>query len=536
MKLDNYTLPRLIPPLCLGIIMSRDITMNDRNIILMLSLSFLFVIVTLIITLIINYNNEYIAGIAININLILLAFCLEITDNRIFCNYQHTEAIEITSSNHVILESVSLTTEKANSYRIRCKIINTLKEYPDVYIYINKKNLSYIPTAGHIFYIKQNINKIKPSKPEDNFDFQQYNFYNGIGYNNFINSSDITIIDTIPRKSLKYTIISWQSQLLKILNKYSPDNKSYTVASALILGYNEISGETRQSFTTAGTIHVLCVSGLHVATVYLLITTLLNIIPAKRAKRYFSPIISIILLWTYAAITGLSSSVTRASLMLSMMSISKIFNMKSDIINTIAGSAIILIFFNPDTIFLIGCQMSYAAVTGIILFQKYFSTFYEQYFEDKKGIISKIIKNIIDTISVSIAVQIIIAPIIMYYFHNFSTYFIFANIIAIPLATLILYFGLTLLLISFVPVINTIIGRIFYLLIDILIKSAEIIEKIPHSLSTNISFDGIMLLNTLVIVVIIKIMINRGISARAIKILTIMVIILLSYKFVKYKI
>lgn len=514
---DNYhTLLKIIPPIIVGLIINRTIITSDNLLIMLLLLCFILSFLIPIISNRLKYQNEIYSAIMIMGNLIMLGSCLQIHNNRKFKYYDDLSLIS--NVPEIQLKAISQYEKREKNYRVLCRIVNSVYQQPKVYVYFNLKS-SYIPQFGDIFSVKKELQKIQPPKQGDTFDYQQYCFDNNIGYSVYLNSKDIKIIDTVQKISFQKIIYTIRDKLLNILHKHAPDKESYDIAAALLLGHDEISDEIRQKFSSAGTIHVLCVSGLHVATIYMLISTLSKAIFRKKA----GSIIAMAVLWLYACITGLSPSVVRASLMLSMSSIGAIFNIKTHITNNICGSALILMLLNPNIIFSIGAQMSYAAVSGIIIFNNHFSKLTNQLFShSRNNIFSTIGKKIMELMGVSIAVQLIIGPIILFYFNNFSTYFLFANIISVPLATIALYIGVTLLIaetaLGFIPFVGMIIGKVFYFIINILISIATFIEGLPYSNLKLIESGVLTIFVAAIIAAFIKITFIRGLDAKLIKI------------------
>src|SRR5690606_38045478 len=149
------------------------------------------------------------------------------------------------------------------------------------------------------------------------------------------------------------------------------ESRELGVASALILGKRSlIPLDTKTAFATAGAIHVLAVSGLHVGIIYLVVIgVLLKIFPGRK-WRLFNLLLTILILWFYAGITGLSPSVLRASTMFTFIAVGKFRGKRSNIYNTLAVSAMFLIVIDPSIISEVGFQLSYLAVIGISFFFK----------------------------------------------------------------------------------------------------------------------------------------------------------------------
>ena len=143
------------------------------------------------------------------------------------------------------------------------------------------------------------------------------------------------------------------------------------IASALLLGYRGmLSDETSTSFANAGAMHVLAVSGLHVGILYMVVAFFLRLDRKKAHRNNWKKVmITLIIIWSYALLTSLSPSVTRAAVMFSFMAIGGLLKRRTSSLQAIIASALFLLLIKPNYLFEVGFQLSYAAVFGIIQLQ-----------------------------------------------------------------------------------------------------------------------------------------------------------------------
>lgn len=128
------------------------------------------------------------------------------------------------------------------------------------------------------------------------------------------------------------------------LKTYPFDTDQRAVINALLLGQRQnISEPLYTNYTKAGAVHILAVSGLHVGIILLLLNYLLS--PLERVKhgKLIKTICIVILMWCFAILTGLSPSVSRATLMFTLVTISMNSNRPTNTFNTVAISAFILL-------------------------------------------------------------------------------------------------------------------------------------------------------------------------------------------------
>ena len=225
-----------------------------------------------------------------------------------------------------------------------------------------------------------------------------------------------------------------RKSFINIFENQGISGRNFAVVTALVLGMDDyLDNDTRKEFSSAGAIHILCVSGLHVGVIYMVLNALLFFLKRNKYARALRSLILLIGIWFYAMLTGLAPAVLRAATMFSFVIIGTGIKRKAGVFNSLTVSAFILLLFNPFLIYNVGFQLSYAAVIAIVAIQP---TIY-QIWQPK----NKIADNIWGITTVSVAAQLGTAPLGLFYFHQFPNYFIITNLIAIPLATLILYAG-----------------------------------------------------------------------------------------------
>ena len=144
-----------------------------------------------------------------------------------------------------------------------------------------------------------------------------------------------------------------------------------------------------------------------------------------------------------------------------------------------------MLMIHPLDLFDIGFQMSFMAVLSISLILPLFHS--KEI--DKKLIKHRIRKWLYELMAVSVSAQVGTAPLVAYYFHRFSTYFLLSNIIVIPLITIILYGTLLALFLSFFPLLYSLIAKIVVLLATIMNSGVAFVASLPGSSIENINWS-----------------------------------------------
>lgn len=495
--LNSFPLVRLLLPFVIGIVVA--IYLPSNAIYPFYAFTFLFIL-TIISLLIKNYNLKYVFGILVHINLLLAGYSLTSfkAENKIVTNNNSND-------NQFIIAEISepiVVKEKSIKAILTIKGIkskqNWLKSEGRAIIYLQKDSLSIQLKANDIIAFEPMLKDVPPPQNPNEFDFRNYLAYHLIYQQAYLKTSNWTIL----KKANNLSIFAWASETRKnLINKLEnlgiKDDRLH-VASALILGYkDDIDAQLKNAYSSAGAMHVLAVSGLHVGIIFLIFNQLLLFLHKIKYGKYIQGVLLILILWIYALLTGLSPSVMRAATMFSFIVGAKMTNRNSNFFNTLAASALTLLLFNPLLIMEVGFQLSYLAVIGIVVIQP---LIYNLYYTK-----SWLLDKIWELTAVSIAAQIATFPLGLYYFHQFPNYFLLSNLIVIPLAIGILYLGLLVLALSPIPVIASFLAKVLDYVILFLNKIVIYIDELPYSLSQNIKFtllDNYLIYITIILVIL----------------------------------
>jgi competence protein ComEC len=297
----------------------------------------------------------------------------------------------------------------------------------NIQVYLPKDSVSPCFTPGETWLFMGELNAIRNRGNPGEFDYASY--MQRRNYRYYLFCSSARCIDTHP--AAKYLPARIRQGILSTWNMEGQDHPAAAVLSAITLGYkSELDRQTRQSFSDAGAMHLLAVSGLHVGMVWWILDLLFRFPRHTASWRTTKLVLILVILWFYAGITGFSDSVTRSVTMFSLVAFSKTLNRKSNIFNTLLLSAFLLLLLKPERIMEPGFQLSYMAVFGIITIQPKCSLLYKS--------CSKPVKWVLDLVSVSIAAQLGTLPLVLLYFHQFPVWFILTNIVAIPMVSILL--------------------------------------------------------------------------------------------------
>lgn len=282
-----------------------------------------------------------------------------------------------------------------------------------------------------------------------------------------------------------------QRRLYQRLSDAGLQGDELATTGAMTLGYKEdLDTELRKHFQASGAAHVLAVSGLHTGIIYGLLLWLMTLGGRckpryeNRAGRWTISIVIIAAMWGYAWLTGMTPSVVRAVLMVTIFEIGRMAYRQAFSLNTIAAAAVLILLVRPTDLWSVSFQLSFAATTAIVLMAKNLTP----PLPSKGGRWMRIVRYIIGILIVSLAAQIGTLPLMMYYFGQISNYFLLTNLIVLPLATLLVPCGLITMALGGSGL-GLIAGKITYGLAWTMNHAVEWIEHLPGS-TTKITIDG----------------------------------------------
>ncbi|MDN3668431.1 ComEC/Rec2 family competence protein [Echinicola jeungdonensis] len=293
---------------------------------------------------------------------------------------------------------------------------------------------------GEVIWIHGNPQKIPPPKNPGEFDYRQFMARKQIYHSHFVGKRVIHL-GRVHHQPITQWTLKIRELLIQKLDTYVTSPYANQVAKALLLGQKSyLDNAVSEAYITAGAMHILAVSGLHVGMIYGFFFLLLKPHRLEVKKRVIYLSLVIIFIWCYALLTGMSPSVMRSATMFTLMGLAQMKSRSPSIFNALALSAFILMVFNPFIIYEVGFQLSYAALLGILLLQPLIVSIWLPK--------NKLVYYLWEITSVSIAAQLATFPISIHYFHVFPTYFIFSNWVAIPGAFLIMSLGLVFMVVS----------------------------------------------------------------------------------------
>ena len=344
-----------------------------------------------------------------------------------------------------------------------------------VMAYFQKTDSAFALRYGDLIAIAAPIGEVSPPKNPEEFDYRAYLMRKGITGQRFLRDEDWIDLQTNRANPVYAFSFRFRDRMLASLEHCGVKDKEFGVAAAILLGYDEsLADDVRKNYVAAGSMHILCVSGMHVGIIYLLASFLLGFLNRKKWHKVLKHCLLLVLVWFYALIAGLSPSILRSAMMISFVILGEMMRRKGFAINSIAASAFILLCINPYNLFEIGFLLSYVAVIGIVVLHKpIYQLFYVK---------NKLLDKAWDITAVALAAQVATMPFTLFYFHQFTTYFWLSNLFMTPISFVVVMGGMLLLLVSWIPYVNVFFGYLVWGAIYVMNRFVSWVDALPFSI------------------------------------------------------
>lgn len=294
-------------------------------------------------------------------------------------------------------------------------------------VYLSNGQEERVPEYGQYIRVSGTISFFQNAPNPGNFNQRFY--YRKQGITGALKQARLEEIRAFTGKAgWKYRLLEWMSDIrektAEQILAYLGEEKGGVLCSMMLGDRAYMDEEVRENYQKSGIGHLLAISGLHVSFVGMGIYEILR---HASFTRTFAAGGSCAVLILYAVLTGGSISAVRAAVMFLIRMGAEVTGREYDGL-TAAGTAMLLMLsFNPLQLFDAGFLLSFGAVLGVYLILPFWQTEGEAKWKR--------------TIKMSLSVQLAVLPIMLYYYYEISPYSIFWNLLAVPLAGIVLACG-----------------------------------------------------------------------------------------------
>jgi len=366
----------------------------------------------------------------------------------------------------------------------------------------------------------------KPTNPNQ-FDYGNYLRKQYVHHQIFTENANILELKS-ERSSIFGLADVIRTHINEKLQNYNFKPEEIAIINALILGQRQdMTKEIYDSYTDAGAIHILAVSGLHVGLILLLLTVGLRPIERIKHGKIIKVILIVILLWSFAIIAGLSASVTRAVTMFSIVAIAMNMKRPTNIFNTLAISMFVILLVKPMFLFDVGFQLSYVAVIGIVSIQPLLYKLWQPKW--------KVMDYFWQIFTVTAAAQFGVVPLSLYYFHQFPSLFFVSNLAIIPFLGLILGLGILVITLAVLNALPQFFADIYGYIISVMNTVVAWVSQQESFLFKNISFNEIQVFSCYLLIITLTFWYKKQNYKRLVFVLISCVALQSSWLFTAYK-
>ena len=417
--------PLLILWICFifGILISEKLSLSTALVNVFLSFSFLFLVFSFLKIHFFFKIKDFVLSIFF---LGLGVFAHELHNKeQVLPNFPNSSEVVFT------LDKKLNSNEKNKRYEVKILKVNDEINHLGLVLSVPKeeKELDF----KHFYKAEIYLNKVKANAQDFGFDYQKYLgrkqiYFQGYAPNSFqvAEKENLTFSEKIKQKRL---------EVLQNIDQAKLSEKSKEFTKGIILAdRTEMDRETVEDFSKSGLVHILAISGSHMAIIFWLILLLLKpIFPAN--FRNVPIVISLIFIWLFAIFIDFGSSVIRSCIMITAYYFYVLLQRKPDLLHAMAISGLAILIFDTNQLFDVGFQLSFIAVFGIFWLNEPIL----KYLPKPKNTVQNFLVNVV---SISIAAQVATLPLVIYYFHQYSLISVIANLVVIPFSEVIIIFAL----------------------------------------------------------------------------------------------
>lgn len=348
--------------------------------------------------------------------------------------------------------------ERAKTYRVELAVTQgrwgpTADWQPlsgRVIVYLDK-TAGILPRYGEVWLVNGAPRLVDPPFNPGEFDYKTYLSRRNIYHQQYLRPWQRRVLGVDPPNRLTATAIRVNQWADSVLTRQIGTRAEYGIVNAMILGVrDDLDSDQYRAYATAGAVHILSVSGLHVGILFFVLTWLIGITAGKRDDRVWLIVLQLAVLWFYALITGFSLPVLRSAAMFSMLLLAKALQRRAPTGHSLSVALFFMLLYDPYALFSAGLQLSSLAVLGIGMWQSplYQSLTFRYEWANKLWQIT----------AVALVAQLVTFPLGVYYFHQFPTYFLLANPVVMVLSMALLPLAMATLAFSWMPYLNDALG------------------------------------------------------------------------------
>ncbi len=303
-------------------------------------------------------------------------------------------------------------------------------------------------SPGDMLAIRAELKRPDSFRTEGVFDYAQYLAQKNIWITGFVRSSLLLHKVSGPQSllhRLRYLPERTRSTIGKAIDHaVSPDISG--IYRAILLGdRSHVDADTLEIFKGSGTMHILAISGLHMAVIGFLIYSGLFWLLSRSERlllnftvKKWAAFLSLPVLLGYGMLAGMNTPVFRAVIMSSVVILAICSDRQKSPGALLASAAMLILIIEPLQLFTVSFQLSFVAITGIVFLLPVIKNLLNP--STKSSSITPLHEKAVDWLTAALLVSLVAslatAPITLYAFNRFSLVSPLANLFIEPLICL----------------------------------------------------------------------------------------------------
>ena len=299
--------------------------------------------------------------------------------------------------------------------------------------------LARLPAGGDWRYgDRVSIQGSLETPPEDE-EFSYRNYLARQGVYSYIPTASASLMERGHGNRLLAWLYALRERSLLSLYRLFPDPEASLLAGILLGIDTNISPAVTQAFQDSGTSHIIAISGFNMAIVAGLFAALFGRLLGKRR----GAIASIISITLYTLLVGAGPSVMRAAIMAGLAVFAAQVGRRQSGLNTLAITAAVMAFFDPNILWDVSFQLSFLATLGLVLYagplMDAFVRVAERFIPNDRA--RRLSQPIGEYFLFTLAALVLTLPVMIYYFHRLPLASLLANPLVLPAQPAVMILG-----------------------------------------------------------------------------------------------
>ena len=269
-----------------------------------------------------------------------------------------------------------------------------------------------------------------PPELED-FSYREYLARQGV--HSILWRPQITLIARGQGSALRIALLAFKRQAQRVIALILHEPQAALLTGILLGVETGIPANLTKAFSATGTTHIIAISGFNISIIAGLLSRLSTRLFGKRRAMP----VALAGIIVYTILVGASAAVVRAAIMGCLYVIATHYGRQTEALTSLIAAAVLMTVINPQTLWDLGFQLSFAATLGLILYTPPLQSWFEKLLSRvlRPGTAKQVVEVLNEALIVTLAAQITAMPIIIYHFRQLSLVTLLSNFLILPAQT-----------------------------------------------------------------------------------------------------